>query len=104
MQTSTGAVIALMVLGPGLAGAQTLVCGSKIINEGVTKAQVAAACGTPTQVGQDAHTPAIGEVAVPDSDETTEVWTYNFGPSKLMQRIWFEDGRVARVESLGYGH
>ena len=28
------------------------------------------------------------------------MWTYNFGPQKLMQRIWFEDGRVKLVESL----
>ena len=77
---------------PGLANAQSVVCAGKIIREGVTKAQVAAACGTPTQVGKDAHEPAIGKVAAPDSDEETEVWKYNFGPTKLMQRTWFEDG------------
>ncbi len=33
-----------------------------------------------------------------------EVWTYNFGPDRLMQRIQFDaDGRVASIESLGYG-
>lgn len=32
-----------------------------------------------------------------------EVWTYNFGPSRLMQRIRFENGVVVRIESLGYG-
>jgi hypothetical protein len=33
-----------------------------------------------------------------------EVWIYNFGPNKLMQRIRFEDGVVVRIESLGYGY
>jgi hypothetical protein len=97
-------LIPLLVALPQLASAQSMVCSGKIINEGVTKAQVAAACGTPTQVGTDAHDPAIGKAAAPDSDEGTEVWTYNLGPQKLMQRIWFEDGQVKRVESLGYGH
>jgi hypothetical protein len=92
---------------PQLGSAQSVVCAGKIINEGVTKAAVAAACGTPTQVGNSSDTaePAIGEVTPPSSDDgEIEVWTYNFGPTKLMQRIWFEDGRVKRVESLGYGH
>jgi Protein of unknown function (DUF2845) len=97
-------LIALVALAPGLVNAQSVVCKGKIINEGVTKAEVAAACGAPTEVGQDAHNPAIGKSAAPDSDESTEVWTYNFGPQKLMQRIWFEDGRVKLVESLGPGH
>jgi len=33
-----------------------------------------------------------------------EMWTYNFGPTKLMQRIWFEDGVVVKIESLDYGY
>jgi len=94
----------LLVVVPCLGSAQSVVCAGKIINAGVTKAQVAAACGTPAQVGRDAHDAAIGKANAPDSDEGTEVWTYNFGPTKLMQRIWFEDGVVTRVESLGYGH
>ena len=97
-------LILLLAVMPELGSAQTVVCAGKIINEGVTKAEVAAACGTPTQMGKDAHQAAIGKATAPDSDEGTEVWTYNFGPSKLMQRIWFEDGRVKLVESLGPGH
>jgi hypothetical protein len=99
-----GLLILLVAAASGPAAAQSVVCAGKIISQGVTKAQVAAACGTPMQVGKDAHEPAMGKVTVPDSDEGTEVWIYNFGPNKLMQRIWFEDGVVKLVESLGYGH
>ncbi len=87
-----------------LADAQSVVCAGKIINEGSTKAEVAAACGVPMEKSNDAHAPAIGKASAPDSDEGTEVWTYNFGPRKFMQRIWFEGDRVKLVESLGYGH
>jgi hypothetical protein len=97
-------LVALVAVIPQLVSAQSVVCGGKIINEGVGKAEVLAACGKPMQVGTDAHDPAIGKATAPDSDEGTEVWTYNFGPTKLMQRIWFEDGHVRLVESLGYGH
>jgi len=100
-------VLFAMMMVPQLGAAQSVMCKGKIINEGVTKAEVVAACGAPTQVGDrtGALDPAIGEVTPPSSDDgQIEVWTYNFGPTKLMQRIWFEDGRVRRVESLGYGH
>ena len=56
-----------------------------------------AACGKPTEGGDRtaALEPAIGEVTPPSSDDgQIEVWTYNFGPTKLMQRIWFEEGVV----------
>jgi hypothetical protein len=33
-----------------------------------------------------------------------EVWIYNFGPDRLMQRIRFEDGVVVRIESIGFGY
>jgi hypothetical protein len=100
-------LFALIAVVPQLGAAQTVVCAGKIINEGVTKAVVAAACGPPTEVVRrsGALDPAIGEVAPPSTDDgDIAVWTYNFGPNKLMQRIWFEDGLVKRVESLGYGH
>jgi len=37
------------------------------------------------------------------SEIPVEMWTYNFGPDRLMQRIRFENGVVVRIESLGYG-
>ncbi len=33
-----------------------------------------------------------------------EIWTYNFGPYKLMREIRFVDGRVEDIETLGYGY
>lgn len=97
-------LFALIAIVPQLGTAQSLSCGGSIINEGVTKAEVAAKCGPPTEGGNRTglEGPAIGEVAPPSAGD--QVWTYNFGPSRLMQRIWFVDGVVTRVESLGYGH
>jgi hypothetical protein len=32
-----------------------------------------------------------------------QTWTYNFGPTRLMRRLTFRDGRLVRVETLGVG-
>ena len=33
-----------------------------------------------------------------------EIWTYNFGPDRLMQRLKIEDGVVVEIRTLGYGY
>jgi hypothetical protein len=33
-----------------------------------------------------------------------DVWVYNLGPSKLMRRLRFEDGKLVNIETLGYGY
>ena len=38
-------------------------------------------------------------VAVPKS-----VWTYNFGSSRLIYFLTFRDGKLAHIETGGYGH
>jgi hypothetical protein len=97
---------------PVLATAQSLRCGQKIIGQGATRAEVGALCGEPAQVD---HKSVYRSAAVATGGQPSviggttvevqvEVWTYNFGPTKLMQRIRFEDGTVVRIESLGYGY
>jgi hypothetical protein len=102
--------LSLLVLAwmPALAVSQTLRCSDKIISEGSTRLEVSSLCGDPAQIE---HKTIYNEVSVPASSvlvgKTTEVhvelWIYNFGPNRLMQRIWLEDGVVIRIESLGYG-
>jgi hypothetical protein len=97
---------------PALVMAQSVVCAGKIIRAGTTRAEVSAKCGDPAQVEHKsayggATTSAVGQPnLIPGStvELQIELWTYNFGPRKLMQRIRFEDGIVVRVESLGYGY
>jgi hypothetical protein len=44
-----------------------------------------------------------GVVRRSSSETPTEVWTYNFDPDRLMQRIRFENGLVVKTESVGCG-
>lgn len=120
-------ILALAICLPLSAGAGTLRCGEKLITNGTSQAEVAARCGQPTQIdhqetyGEQAGmvSPAappmralpptgpagpIGPIGGRSGTETrVEIWTYNFGPTRLMQRIRFEDGEVVQIESLGYG-
>jgi len=95
---------------PALAMAQSLRCDDKIISEGTTRAKVAALCGEPTQVDQKslyypvASTGHRSDLTPATVEFQVEVWVYNFGPDRLMQRIRFEDGLVVRIESIGYGY
>jgi hypothetical protein len=108
---SKGFAFCVLAFTPALVAAQSIVCAGKIINEGTTQAEVAAKCGTPVQVDRrsvyNGTAAALGGqpnvINGTATEVQIEVWTYNFGPSRLMQRIRFEDGRVVRIESLGYG-
>jgi len=97
---------------PALALAQSIRCGTKIIGVGATRGEIIAKCGEPTQVERKvAYTGgSISTGGQPSLTSGTtvevqiEVWTYNFGSNKLMQRVVLEDGIVVRIESLGYGY
>ncbi len=95
-----GALIATLGLLPALAPGQSMRCGGQLITEGTSQAKVAALCGQPSQV---VHPPASDGVVPGVSDVDEEIWTYNFGPNRLMQRIRFRDGKVAKIDSVGYG-
>jgi hypothetical protein len=121
MKTSAR-TLALIASFPLSAGAQTLRCGETLISEGITQAEVAARCGQPTLIDHQTIY-SEGAAALPGgpppgdwvglslpgvvrrsgSEIPVEVWTYNFGPDRFMQRIRFENGVVVKVESLGYG-
>jgi hypothetical protein len=94
-------VAVILALIPTLAFGQSIRCGSKLVTEGMSQAKVAALCGQPAQV---VHPPAYDVVVPGASDVEEEIWIYNFGPNKLMQRIRFRNGIVANIGSVGYGY
>lgn len=88
-------------------------CGTKLVSEGDTRAEVLAKCGDPADkvtlqsvyrrpmIWANGRPYYIGEdfMEVP-----VESWVYNFGPNKLMRKVRFENGIVADIETLGYGY
>jgi hypothetical protein len=105
------ALIALCGL-PGLVLAEGMVCGNKIIERGSSREEVRSYCGTPAQI--DNKTAYTGVAGVAGRNQHVvegslveiqiETWIYNFGPNQLMEKVRFEDGVVASVESMGYGY
>ncbi len=86
-------------------------CGVHIIDRGMQMFEVLDACGEPEQVthsafqrpevvwirGRPYSSGALIDIAV-------EVWVYNFGSSRLMQKLRFENGELVEVNSLDYGY
>jgi Protein of unknown function (DUF2845) len=100
---------ALLMGALGLAWA--LDCGGRLVSEGQAPWEVQAICGEPTQVYDTVeiilqpvydpfgHVVDHLPVAVPKS-----VWTYNFGPSRLIYLLTFREGKLVHIETGGYGH
>jgi hypothetical protein len=106
--------LVLVVLGAAAAAPADAAfrCGNKLITEGDTRGEVLAKCGEPADVerrsvfrqpfvyrfGRRVYVgPDVVEIPI-------EIWLYNLGPSKLMRRIYFEDGIVVEIETLEYGY
>lgn len=92
--------------------ADAMRCGTKLLREGDTRDAVRSLCGEPSDVqarsilrrpyydykGRIVYF-GDGLVEIP-----VEIWTYNFGPFKLMRRVRFVDGFIEDIETLGYGY
>lgn len=85
--------------------AWALRCGTQIVQQGESTAQVREACGDPFYIGHYVGPPgvAVGTPDQPVAAVTTEAWYYNFGPQRLMMRLDFSGGVLVREQTLGYG-
>jgi hypothetical protein len=98
-------------LGAGPALADGFSCGTRVVTTGMPGGAVRAACGEPTEIRQDTilRRPTVWRhgrpVIVGDGyvEVSVEIWLYNFGSSRLMQRVTVKDGTVTDIDTLGYG-
>jgi hypothetical protein len=96
---------------PTLSQAASMRCGTRLVSDGASKADVLAKCGEP--LSKESRTETT-EVKTQDKDTGTstktttqkniEEWTYNFGPNRLMQVVTFENGVLTDVKSTTHGH
>lgn len=87
--------------------ASVLSCGTNLVRVGDSKAQVFRVCGEPTsrerydeEWWQKEREQGIRQ----GGSIVHEQWVYNFGPTKFMQYLYFENGMLARIESGDYGY
>ena len=90
------------------ASAEDFWCGDKIITSGMTTGQVLAACGHPAGVraspGGHHHRYVNGYPTEEAYEPPGELWTYNFGSTRLMQRLLFVDGVLSQTTTLSFGY
>lgn len=113
-----GTIIALALLGavsPAVAD-DNMRCGSKLVSVGDGQDKVRALCGEPSDItyrGTLRRAPRYeygfgvsrysyygpGVIEMP-----VEIWTYNFGSSKLLRKLRFVGGELDNIETDGYGY
>ena len=109
MKSATLATTTLAaLLAAGAASADSMRCGSKLMTDGDPSDKVMALCGPPAAIERREILRPWGyhrDVTVHSTYEVAvELWTYNFGPNKLMYRLRFEDGLLVEVDTLGHGY
>ncbi|PIQ36831.1 MAG: hypothetical protein COW59_10395 [Lysobacterales bacterium CG17_big_fil_post_rev_8_21_14_2_50_64_11] len=95
-------LIALLLV-PGSALAMR--CSGRIVDTGDYAVQVRERCGEPYWVTEFSTILVYGAYGPVEQRAVQEVqdWYYNFGSSRLVQRLTFVDGRLHQIDALGYG-
>jgi Protein of unknown function (DUF2845) len=106
------AVVVLTAVVLGVAGiVHALDCGGRLVVDGASPWDVQTICGDPVQVSDtveivlkpvynpQGHVAGHLPVGVPK-----QVWTYNFGSSRLMYILTFLEGALVKIDTGGYGH
>jgi hypothetical protein len=94
----------------GGASADSVRCGSRLITDGDPIEKVLQYCGEPTETKRTWMTRQprfeFGGREIPfegSEDVPVDLWTYDFGPNKLVRRIRFIAGKVDSIETLEHG-
>lgn len=101
--------LALLLL-PAAAQADAMRCGSRLIAEGDSLEKVLELCGEPAArqrtwiVRQPRFEYGGREVPFQGSEDVpVDLWTYDFGPNRLVRRVRFVAGKVESIETLEHG-
>ena len=101
------------------AQADNIRCKDRLVSTGASKYDVQALCGPPDAVESRVERRSVqkritfrcadgsgwcsgmiaDEVVIP-----VDEWTYDFGSQRFVRYLTFEDGKLLRVRSGGYGH
>lgn len=87
----------------GVAGtAHAMRCGGRLLDKGLTRAEVRKMCGEPTCIRRPGKIfTEKGGIFWPMA--TDEEWVYNRGPRQFLRLIKFYQGKVVHWETGGYG-
>lgn len=121
MLRSASLVLLLFLAATPALADESIRCGSYLVDVGSPRAEVKAKCGDPSDIYERTEyritDGALRQRILDDRVVTDELirsgrvvpvhieeWTYNFGPSRFVRYLTFENGRLARIETGGYGY
>jgi hypothetical protein len=90
--------------------AENLRCGSHIVSKGDSALVLRQRCGAPTQVDRYENKSAVqrydrlaNTYITEQLADPYEIWTYNFGPRRLIARVTVRGGLVKSIVTGGRG-
>jgi len=112
---STGlALLALLLLALPASAQDSMRCGNRLVSVGDGKDKVRSLCGEPTDV---AFVGTMGRRAYPSYgsydysyfgpawvEVPVEVWTYNFGSTRLLRKLRFVGDELVEIRTDGHGY
>jgi len=101
-------VLSLLVTTLLLTGspAAALRCGSDLVVVGDHRFEVLAKCGEPALIDSWDRKVYVApyDNRIESRQVVVEEWTYNFGSSRFVKILRFENGRLVHIEEAGYGY
>lgn len=85
--------------------AHAMRCNGRLVQIGDHASQARQRCGEPYWIDRYSDWLILGEYGPLEQrvERNVEVWYYNFGSNRFLQRLVFRDDRLQHEENLGYG-
>lgn len=96
-------LLLLMLPVTGWSSTDSLHCGRELVRAGDPIWQVGRKCPEPFWEEHYDRARAYDRLGRPLDFNRYEIWTLNFGQRRLMRRLVFVNGTLARIDALGYG-
>ena len=99
----------MLLLSSLMAHADSMRCGQSLVSTGDPLFMAQEKCGPPSDK-DEYTTPATytnrhGRTVIDPNRRGSlhQIWTYNFGPDRLMMRLYAINNKIESIETLGYG-
>jgi Protein of unknown function (DUF2845) len=103
-------VWSVMLLGVTMGSALALDCHGRLVVIGASPWEVQERCGEPTAIEdvmkyipQHAYDPSQGTVYILVPVQQS-IWTYNFGSTRFIYYLTFQEGKLIDIQTGDYGH
>lgn len=96
MKTIQSLLLAAIVLMPVVSSAETLRCGSKIVDTGITMAEVKKYCGNPSSTEVEVHDVRSGNRVVGKTE--LNIWRYNRGSGQNTAVLEFDQDKLMSIK------